>query len=81
LTTSSQNRPSNDLRGKRGFQIGDPQKSKLVDLEVFDTTGHHAEILCGSTNSNIRFSQPELNGILTSLHAESVPSHLAALQN
>lgn len=70
-----------DLPGKRGFQIGDPQKSRRVDLEVFDTAGHHIEILCGSTNGNIRFSQPELNRILTSLHAESVPSHLAALQN
>ena len=70
-----------DLPGKRGFQIGDPQKSRRVDLEVFDTAGHHIEILCGSTSGNIRFSQPELNRILTSLHAESVPSHLAALQN
>jgi hypothetical protein len=70
-----------DLHAKRGFQIGAPQKSKRVDLEVFDTAGHHVEILCGSTNGNIRFSQPELNRILTSLHAESVPSHLAALQN
>jgi hypothetical protein len=70
-----------DLHAKRGFQIGAPQKSKRVDLEVFDTAGHHVEILCGSTNGNIRFSQPELNRILTSLHAESVPLHLAALQN
>jgi hypothetical protein len=70
-----------DLHAKRGFQIGAPQKSKRVDLEVFDTAGHHVEILCGSTNGNIRFSQPELNRILASLHAESVPSHLAALQN
>jgi len=70
-----------DLPGKRGFQIGDPQKSRRVDLEVFDTAGHHIEILCGSTSGNIRFSQPELNRILTSLHAESVCSHLAALQN
>jgi hypothetical protein len=70
-----------DLPGKRGFQIGDPQKSRRVDLEVFDTAGHQIEILCGSTNGNIRFSQPELNRILTSLHAASVPSHLAALQN
>jgi len=70
-----------DLHGKRGFQIGDPQKAKRVDLEVFDSTGHHVEILCGSTNGNIRFSQPELNRILASLHAESVPSHLASLQN
>ena len=70
-----------DLPGKRGFQIGDPQKSTRVDLEVFDTAGHYVEISCGSTNGNVRFSQPELNRILTSLHAVSVPSHLAALQN
>ena len=69
------------LPGKRGFQIGDPQKSRRVDLEVFDTAGHHIEISCGSTNGKIRFSQPELNRILTSLNAVSVPSHLAALQN
>jgi hypothetical protein len=70
-----------DLPGKRGFQIGDPQKSRRVDLEVFDTAGHHIEISFGSTRGNIRFSQPELNRILTSLHAASVPSHLAAVQN
>ena len=70
-----------DVSGKRGFQIGDPRKSRRVDLEVFDTAGHHFEILCGSTNGNIRFSQPELNRILTSLRAASVPSHLVALQN
>jgi hypothetical protein len=70
-----------DLPGKRGFQIGDPQKSKRVDLEVFDTTGHHFEFLCGSTNAKIRFSQPELNRILTSLHLASVPSHLVAFQH
>jgi hypothetical protein len=69
-----------DLPGKRGFQIGDPQKSKRVDLEVFDTAGHHIEISCGPTNGNVRFSQPELNRILTSIHAVSVPSHLVTLQ-
>jgi len=51
------------LPGKR-FQIGDPLKSKRVDLEVFDTVGHHIEISCGSKNGNIRFSQPELNRFL-----------------
>jgi hypothetical protein len=70
-----------DLPSKRGFQIGDPQKSRRVDLEVFDTAGHHIEFSCGSTNGNIRFSQPELNRVLTSLHAASVPSHLVALQH
>jgi len=70
-----------ELPGKRGFQIGDPQKSRRVDLEVFDSAGHHIEILCGSTNGDIRFSQPALNRILTSLHAVTIPSHPAALQN
>jgi hypothetical protein len=69
-----------NLPGKRGFQIGDPQKSKRVDLEVFDTAGHHIEISCGPTNGNVRFSQPELNRILTSIHAVPVPSHLVTLQ-
>lgn len=69
------------LPGKRGFQIGDPQKSRRVDLEVFDSTGHHIEILCGTTNSRVRFSQPELNRILTSLHTTTASTHSAALQN
>jgi hypothetical protein len=69
------------LPGKRGFQIGDPQKSRRVDLEVFDSTRHHIEILCGSTSGNIRFSQPELNRILTSLHTTTPSAHSAALQN
>lgn len=70
-----------EVPGKRGFQIGDPQKSKRVDLEVFDSAGHHVEILCGSTNGSVRYSQSELNRILTSLHATAAPAHLAALQN
>jgi hypothetical protein len=70
-----------ELPGKRGFQIGDPQKSLRVDLEVFDSAGHHIEILCGSTNGSIRFSQPELNRILTTLHATTTSAQLAALQN
>jgi hypothetical protein len=61
-----------ELPDKRGFQIGDPQKSKRVDLEVFDSAGNHIEIVCDSTNPNIRISQPELNRILTSLHAVAV---------
>lgn len=69
-----------ELPDKRGFQIGDPQKSKRVDLEVFDSAGHHVEILCGSTNPAIRLSQPELNRILTSLHALATPAQLAAFQ-
>jgi hypothetical protein len=69
------------LTGKRGFQIGDPQKSSRVDLEVFDSTGHHIEILCSTTNGRGRFSQSELNRMLTSLHTTTASSHVAALQN
>jgi hypothetical protein len=70
-----------ELPGKRGFQIGDPQKSRRVDLEVFDSAGHHIEILCGTTNPNARFSQSELNRILASLHTAAASAHLAAPQN
>jgi hypothetical protein len=70
-----------ELPGKRGFQIGDPLKSKRVDLEVFDSTRHHIEILCGSTNGSVRFSQSELNRILTSLHTTTDSAQLAVLQN
>jgi hypothetical protein len=70
-----------ELPGKRGFQIGDPQKSRRVDLKVFESTGHHVEILCGTTNGSVRFSQSELNRILTSLHTITASAHLAALQN
>jgi hypothetical protein len=70
-----------EVPGKRGFQIGDPQESRRVDLEVFDSAGHHIEILCGTTNPNARFSQSELNRILTSLHASAASTPSAALQN
>jgi uroporphyrinogen-III synthase len=74
-----------ELPHKHGFQIGDPQKSRRTDLEVFGMGGHHVEIICTTSKDSVRFSQPELNLILTSLHA-SVPessavpsSRLAAL--
>lgn len=70
-----------DLPGKHGFQIGDPQKSKRVDLEIFDSAGHHIEILCGSTNGNLRFSQSEINRIITSLHAITDSAQIASLKN
>jgi hypothetical protein len=41
------------LPDKRGFQIGDPQKSRRVDLEVFDIGGHHVEIVCATTKDSI----------------------------
>ena len=70
-----------DFASKRGFQIGDPQKSKRVDLEVFDSAGHHIEILCGSTNGNFRFSQSEINRIVESLHATADAAQIASLKN
>jgi len=70
-----------ELPGKRGFQIGDPQKSRRVDLEIFDSTGHHIEIFCGTANGNAQFSQPELNRILASLQTTPASAHLAALQH
>jgi hypothetical protein len=69
-----------ELPDKHGFQIGDPQKVGRVQLEVFDSGGHHVEVLCASEKGNIRFSQAELNRILTSLHATTSPSQLAELQ-
>lgn len=57
-----------ELPDKRGFQIGDPQKSRRMDLEVFDIGGHHVEIICGTKKDTVRLSQPELNRILKSLH-------------
>ena len=75
------------LPDKRGFQIGDPQKSRRVDLEVFDIGGHHVEIICATAKDRIRLSQPELNRILKSFHlglagsSGAPPAHTAALRN
>jgi hypothetical protein len=66
---------------KRGFQVGDPQKSKRVDLEVFDSSGHYVEIICATIKDNIRLTQPELNRILKSFHqvsTESPAPHLSS---
>jgi len=57
-----------ELPDKRGFQIGDPQKSRRMDLEVFDIEGHHVEIICATKKDRVRLSQPELNRILKSFH-------------
>jgi hypothetical protein len=62
---------------KRGFQIGDPRKSKRTDLEVLDMRGHYVEIICASTKDNIKLTQPELNRILKSLHTVSADSFAA----
>jgi hypothetical protein len=63
---------------KRGFQIGDPRKSRRVDLEVLDLKGHYAEIICSTASDAMGFTQPELNRILKSLDivaADSFASH------
>jgi hypothetical protein len=57
-----------ELPEKRGFQVGDPQKSKRVDLEVFGMGGHHVEIICATTKDTVRLTQPGLNRILKTLH-------------
>jgi hypothetical protein len=72
---------------KRGFQVGDPRKSKRADLELFGMGGHHVEITCTTTNGNVRLSQSELNRILKSLHrvsgdsAASLPAHMVSQRN
>lgn len=57
-----------ELPEKRGFQVGDPQKSKRVDLEVFGMGGHHVEIILATTKDAVRLTQPGLNRILQTLH-------------
>lgn len=58
-----------ELPDKRGFQIGDPNKSKRVQLEVFGMGGHYVEIVIQAERNGVMLSQPEINRILTSLHA------------
>jgi hypothetical protein len=66
-----------ELPDKRGFEIGDPKKSRRVDLEIFGTGEHDAEIFLATSKDSVRFSQPELNRILTSLHR--LPADSSAL--
>jgi hypothetical protein len=63
-----------ELPDKRGFQVGDPRKSKRADLEVFGMGGHYVEITCTTTKDGATLSQPELNRILKSLHRVSADS-------
>lgn len=52
----------------RGFQIGDPQKSKIVLLEIFGKDGYHLEIVCGTSKNAGDLTQAELNRILETIH-------------
>lgn len=63
-----------ELPDKRGFQIGDPRKSKRVDLEVFGMGGHHVEISCAASKDSNKLSQAEINRILTSFHSVAAES-------
>jgi len=63
-----------DFPDKRGFQIGDPQKSKSVQLEVFDLSGHNVEVICATNKDSLRLTQAELNRILKTLHTVPLDS-------
>lgn len=63
-----------ELPDKRGFQVGDPRKSKRVDLEVFDLRGHYVEIFCFAAKDSAKLTQPDLNRILKSFHAVPIES-------
>jgi len=60
-----------DLPQTHGFQIGDPGKERRAQLEVFaKENGNWVEIICATKNDSVKLTQPELNRILTSFHAE-----------
>jgi len=62
---------------KRGFQMGDPRKSRRIDLKIFDLSGHTLEIHCGTARDGENLTQPELNRILKTLHLVSSASPAA----
>jgi hypothetical protein len=63
-----------ELNGKRGFEIGDPQKTNHIILDIFDVNGQDIEIIL-ATKVTDRLTQPEVNRILSSLHA--APTNLS----
>jgi hypothetical protein len=68
-----------DLPDKRGFQIGNPWQARSAQLEVFmKGDSNWFEIICGTKNESIKLSQPELNRILASFHAEEKDSSASA---
>jgi hypothetical protein len=64
-----------ELNGKRGFEIGDPQKTNHIILDIFDVNGQDVEIILATKVAD-RLTQPEVNQILSSLHA--MPTKAAA---
>jgi hypothetical protein len=68
-----------DLPETHGFQIGDPGKERRAQLEVFvKENGNWVEIICGTKNDSVKLTQPELNRILASFHAELKDSSASA---
>jgi hypothetical protein len=57
-----------DLPDKHGFQVGDPAKSKRLQLKIFGRDDYFVEIDCGAARNGPNLAQPELNLIITSLH-------------
>jgi hypothetical protein len=57
-----------ELPDKRGFQIGDPRAVSRLQLKVFDLNGHNIDIFLSEKDVNARFTQPEVNRIIRSLH-------------
>ena len=68
-----------DLPETRGFQIGDPGKERRAQLEIFvKEGGNWIEIICGTKNESVKLTQPEVNRILTSFHADEKDSSASA---
>jgi hypothetical protein len=63
-----------DVNGKRGFQTGNPQKTNRLYIQMFDMDGQGIEFFL-ATKGTDRLTQPEVNRIISSLHA--VPSQPA----
>lgn len=60
-----------DFPETHGFQIGDPGKGRSAQLEVFvKENGNWVEIICATKNDSVKLTQPEINRILASFHAD-----------
>jgi hypothetical protein len=57
-----------DVNGKRGFQTGNPQKANRLYIQMIGVDGHDIEIFLATKAAN-RVTQPQVNRILSSLHA------------
>jgi len=57
-----------ELPDKRGFQIGAPRSTSRIHLKIFDLDEHNVEVFLSQKDINARFTQPEVNRIVKSLH-------------